>query len=187
MKNFSIIAAIFMTAGLLFAASTPYLPEVETRFVAAEAATTAVAARVLAIEPAADASNYLTNGIKQVRIARATYSCAVSSDCAIGDHSLGVTLPANSLIRQSWFYNVKKPVSSGAGTLAFKCEDAGNIFAAATVTSASSGDVTAGVSTGVASTMVKAIGASCDMTASVASADYTTGLWNVFVEYVNHD
>jgi hypothetical protein len=192
MKKLLTVFSIFLFTLLLFNVQmaqsapgitpefSPFVPKVITKVKALES-------KVASLDATASTASYIDDGILNVRVARASYSCTVSSDCAVGAHSLGVALPAKSLIRQSWVYNVVKPVSAGAGTVAFSCEDANNILTATNLTSVSSGDVTAGASTGVASTMVKAIAAPCNITATIASADYTTGQWNVFVEYVNHD
>jgi len=103
---------------------------------------------------------------------------------AIGTASLGVKLPANAIIRQNFFHSETTPVSAGAGTMAFSCEDANNLFSAAAITGWTAGTFQAGAaSDGAVGNMVDDIAAECEITATIASAVYTAGKVVGFVDY----
>lgn len=167
-----LVLGLLLSTSLSFAASTPFIPEVERRFQTLEAL------------PANQ--SYTADGISNVRIARATYGVTEHGG-SIAPHTLGVSLPAKALIRQVWFQITEQFVDAGSGTVALSCEDAGNLYVAADVTGMAIGTTTPGVATGVASTMVDGIGAACELTATVAGAAQTAGIMNIFVEYVIHD
>lgn len=126
------------------------------------------------------------DGLHLKRVARATLDCGASS-CVAGDVALGVSLPAKSLVTQVYMQTVTQFVDGGAGTVALKCEDAANLFAAADITGIAVDATTSGIPIGTAGTMVSAIAATCVITATIAVAEQTAGVWNIFVEYVLHD
>lgn len=103
---------------------------------------------------------------------------------AVGVASLGITLPAKALIRQNFFHSATTPVSAGAGTVAFSCEDANNLFSAAAITGWTAGTFQAGVaSDGAVGNMIDDIAAECEIVATIASAAYTAGKVNGFIDY----
>jgi len=126
------------------------------------------------------------DGLHLKRVARATLDCAASS-CVAGDVGMGVSLPAKAIITQAYFHTITQFVDGGAGTVALKCEDAANIFAAADITGITVGTNTSGVPTGTAATMVDSIAAACVITATIAVAEQTAGVLNLFLEYVVQD
>lgn len=136
------------------------------------------------LEDVSATSDYRTKeGQFSVRVAKAVYD--VSTDLGtIAAHGLGVSLPAHAVVKQVWFYTETQFVDAGAGTVALSCEDANNLYSAADVTGIAVGTTTAGVATGTAATMVKAIAADCEITATVAGAAQTAGKMTIFVEYV---
>lgn len=123
-----------------------------------------------------------TSGLGLKRIARATFDTAAGNG-AIGAHSLGVQLPAKAIIQRSFFFVKTQFVDAGAGTVALHCETADNIFAAADITGIAANAITTGVSDGATANM-KLMTAACNITATVAGADQTSGKLDVFVEYV---
>lgn len=123
------------------------------------------------------------DGLHAKRVARATLDCGVSS-CTVGALGLGVTLPANALLQRSFFYTVTQFVDGGAGTVALSCEDANNIFSAADITAITGGTVTDGVQDGTAATITGSIAAACEITATIAVAEQTSGKLILFVEYM---
>jgi hypothetical protein len=133
------------------------------------------------------ALNPATNGEKIQRMYRGTYDVAAQGGTSGSTYNLGITLPAKSIIRQAWFYVKTQFVSAGNGTIALSCEDANNIFSAANITGTAADAITAGVPTGVASTMAKGIAANCNVIATIASSAYTAGVLNLFLEVVQHD
>lgn len=159
----------------------PYMPELDERLDAIEDDIV-----VLEALPASAAPS--SNGIINLRIARFTVDCAVSSDCSVGAHSLDVTLPAKSLITSSYFYVHTGTTSVSGGTIAVSCEDAGNILAAKSLDGAVSGTKFMGAAIPTSgSTILSNIAAECEIVATVASADYTAGKINGWVEYSVHD
>lgn len=133
-------------------------------------------------------SSYSGDGLLSSRVARVTYD--VSADGGgIGAHALGVTLPAHSMIKQAYFYLKSQFVSASSGTLALSCEDANNIYSAssAVLTPTPGGAPLSGVSTGTAANMVVGIGSACEVTATIASASFTGGKLNLFLDYIVTD
>lgn len=131
-------------------------------------------------------TNQAADGVLVKKVVRATYDFAEHGG-ATSSIGLGVSLPAKALITQAYFYMLQQPVDAGSGTMALTCEDAGNIFNAADITGITVGTVTSGVATGAAAAMVKAIGAACEVTATIAGAALTAGKFNLYIEYVVHD
>lgn len=133
------------------------------------------------------------DGANACRTARFTYDVSGGADSgSVGVASLGVSLPANSIIRKAFFYSVTTPVSAGAGTVAFSCEDANNLFSAAAITGWTGGTLQDGAAdetdvSGAITSMTVGIAAECEIVATVASAAYTAGKVIGFVDYCAHD
>lgn len=145
-----------------------------------------VVEKIDALEAQNSTTAYTADGLLSLRVARATYD--VSADGGgIGAHGLGVYLPANALLKQAYFYVKTQFVSASNGTVALSCEDANNIYSATNITGQAGGTITAGVPLGTVATMTSAIAASCELTATVASASYTAGKLNLFLEYLVRD
>jgi hypothetical protein len=109
---------------------------------------------------------------------------SVSAHRPVGAVSLGVQLPAKAVIVKSWFQVVASLVSaSNNGTIAFHCEDAGNIFAAADIDSTLPRSLTMGVSDGAVANM-KDIEAACNITATVGTNAFTAGKIIGWAEFV---
>jgi hypothetical protein len=117
------------------------------------------------------------------RTARVTYDVSVDGG-EVGAHALGVSLPANSIITRSWFYTVTQFTDGGSGTVALSCEDAGNIYAAADITGNSAGAFVTGVQDDAIGNFTGSIAASCEVTATVATAEQTAGKLILFIRYV---
>jgi hypothetical protein len=183
MKMFLVLSLLVAQA---FAQDTaPFQPEVYQRFTTNESTASTMRTDLDAsrIGTSASAAAYAADGLGQKRVARATYNVATNLG-TIGSHLLGVSLPAKAMITQAYFYVVTQFVDAGAGTVALTCEDAGNIFAAQDVTGIAAGGKATGTPTGSAANMVAAIGAACELTATVATAAQTAGKMIIFVEYV---
>ncbi len=161
---FSLLAASLANAAYL---GTPYTPEEDARFNSIEASTST--------------SSDAQNGLKVQHYARASWDAASQGTTGTA-YSLGVTLPAKAIIQRSYWLSDLTPVSAGAGTVAFHCIAANDIFSAATITSKTTGTFTEGVSTGTAANM-KLGTTACAITATIASASYTAGKAVIFVEY----
>ncbi len=161
----------------------PFIPQQDARFDAIEQDMAAAQSDITTIQALPAAHAYTTDGISNVRIARATYDVAVNLG-TIAPHLLGVSLPAKAIIKQSWFYIDTQFVDAGSGTVAISCEDANNVLTASDITGITAGTITTGASTGSAATMVGGIAAACELTATVATAAQTSGKLTVFVEYV---
>jgi len=175
---FTVLAALTITT-TAFATTGPFHEHEEARFSAIESTdstqTTNIATNTAVHTQTAD-------GLLAKRIARATYDVAVDGGTAAA-HGLGVSLPANALVTQVYFYIVTQFTDGGSGTVALSCEDANNLFSAADITGNSAGAIVSGAPTGTAGDMVAAIAAECEITATVASAEQTAGKLILFVEY----
>ena len=123
-----------------------------------------------------------TNGEKARKVLRATYNVPINGG-ALGAHGLGVFLPAKALINKSYFYTATQFVDAGVGTVAFSCEDAGNIYPATDITSFVVGTITSGTQTGTASVMTASIAAQCEVTATVGGVVPSAGKVILFIEY----
>lgn len=156
-----IVLSLFVVSNVAFAA-TPFPLKVEQRFQTLE--------------------NIGTNGNPALRVARFTYDVAIHGG-TVGTRGLGVFLPANALIVQSFFYTTTQ-FAGATGTVALFCEDNNNIKTATDLTGITAGTITAGQSTGSAASMVAAIAARCEISATVATATQTAGKLVGFVEYM---
>ncbi len=128
------------------------------------------------------ASAHDDEGLGPKRRARVVYDTAVDGG-GIGAHLLGVSLPAKALITRSYLYVVTQFVDSGSGTVAVSCEDANNIKTATDITGTAAAGLIEGQSTGAASAFVGSIAATCEVTATVATASQTSGKALIFIEY----
>jgi len=133
-----------------------------------------------------DETSQSSDGKLLKKIVRATLDCGASS-CVAGTVSMVQTLPAKAIITQAYFFTVTQFVDGGAGTVALHCEDADNIFAAADITGIVVDTITSGVPIGTAGTMAAGLAAQCTITATIAVAEQTAGVLNLWVEYVIHD
>lgn len=151
----------------------------------AEIAANAVTASELAAGAITEADTFAqsADGLHLKRIVRVTYDVAVDLG-TIAAHTLGVSLPANALIQRSWIYVVTQFVDGGSGTVAFHCEDANNIKTATDITGTADGGIIEGAQVGTTATMTGSIAATCEITATVATAEQTAGKAILFVEYV---
>lgn len=136
--------------------------------------------------------NPVTTGVDGARRVRARYvitSTSASGKGAAGSYSLGAVLPARAVITRS-FYEVTSAITGEAGaTIAFSCEDANNIKTATDMelvapTTHAAHSFVEGASTGTAATFVRGIAAQCVVTATVASGAYSTGSFDLYIDYV---
>lgn len=196
-----LLAAILFASQLLattqaqaYKRHAPFKPEVDSRFDQIESQTgdvtysqtgTSYGVSVVGVGKITEAKQYpqTADGLHSKRIARATYDFAVHTG-AQGAYSLGVALPAKALIMRSWIYVVTQMVDAGSGTMAIHCEDANNIKTATDLTGTAAGGFIEGAQTGAVSAAVGAIGAACNITATIGGADLSAGKFIVFVEYV---
>lgn len=119
------------------------------------------------------------------QVAQASYNFSTLTG-QTGTYNLGVSLPNNAIITQSWIYSTIKPTTSAGGTLAFKCQNTSDILAATAAASfASAGASIDGVSTGAAANF-KYMTAKCNLQAVIATGALTAGNVTAYVEYVVH-
>jgi len=135
-----------------------------------------------------DVTSFAADAEHLSRQIRYTYDVAVDTG-EIGTFDLGQDLPANAVITRSW-YSIVTQFVAGAGTptLAFQCEDAGNLKAAvnwavAVDLTAISGSTTTGVSDGTPANYTSGIAANCNISAVVATNSYSSGKAVGFIEY----
>lgn len=193
MRFFSalIVVTFLSTMALATLKGTPFQPEVDARFNTIESmagdVTLSDGTSAIGAGKVTEAMQYATtaDGLHSQRVARATLNCA-SSGCSVGAHTLGVTLPAKALITRSYIYVVTQMADTGTCTVAFHCEDSGNIKTATDLTGSAAGAFIEGASTGAVSTAVSGIASACVITATVAdggSCVPTAGKIIAFVEY----
>lgn len=125
------------------------------------------------------------------RMVRFTYDVA-SDGGGVGTVDTGQDLPANALVTKTSLYIDTEFTKSGSPTFALHCEDAGNLKSATDISVAAAVDLTAGsstsgVQTGDASTWSGGIASACNITVTIATATFTAGKLNGFVEYYLHD
>lgn len=128
-----------------------------------------------------------TSGLHVPRVARIIWDpTGVAGDRTVASHASGVTIPANAIIRQVWFYTKTSLVSTGNnGTIAVQCNNANDIFSAADIdaTTGVAGSIGTGVPIGTAATMLK-VTTACDITFVVGTNAFTGGKMDWFIEYV---
>lgn len=176
MKQFILVLLLAVGSINAFAdiENAPFIPEVDRRFNAIEQG---------------NHYNYSTfpmgskDGHWAQQEVQATYDFATYTG-ASSSYDLKVALPKNAVIQNTGIYSITQP--TGAGTLAFQCQNAGNLLAATAPGSfATAGSAISGVETGPGSTW-KTVTAACDITAVIASSTLTAGKVTVFVDYVIH-
>lgn len=122
----------------------------------------------------------------KVQVMRATYSFATQGGSSAADIALldsdgkAAILPSGAIIKQVLISTVTAPTSTGSATIALKAQSAGDLKAATAI--ASYTGLIAGVPVGTAATMFK-LTAARTIYATVAVADLTAGVINVFIEY----
>lgn len=126
-------------------------------------------------------------GIDAARRAKVIYNVAASSV------NTGVYLPKNAVIVRSWYY-VRTATTGGTGpgaaltsNVSFDCEDVGNIKVATDMSAYSADTIVEGASTGAASVFKSAIAAQCQVVATVTNAPMSTGVIELYIDYVVHD
>lgn len=128
-----------------------------------------------------------TSGLNIPRVAKVIWDpSGVAGDRTVASHASGVTIPANAVIRQVWFYTKTSLVSaSNNGTIAVQCNNANDIFSAADIdaTTGVAGQIGTGVPIGTAATMLKVV-AACDITFVVGTNAFSAGKMDWFIEYV---
>ena len=180
------LIALFLLASTAFAVDF-VAAEVDTKFAELDASiatnVTNVSTNVTNIATnTTDLAGASADGNHVKRVARATWDFAADGGAtsAIG---LGVTIPAKALVNFAYWYTVTQVVDGGSGTGALSCEDANNLFTAADVTGNAAKVVVLGIPQNSAATMVKDIGAACELTWTIAGAAATAGKLIFFVEY----
>jgi hypothetical protein len=187
-RRLIVTIGLILTSIAAFAAlrGSPYFPELDQRFVDAETSITTNAANITALQALPANVGPTTEGISNLRIARVTYDVATDLG-TVGAHGLGVSLPAKAVIIRSWFMINTQFVDAGSGTVALSCEDANNIKTATDITGEAVGAFVEGASTGAASAFISSIAATCEITATVATAAQTAGKLTLWVMYVVAD
>lgn len=116
------------------------------------------------------------------RKAIAIYDVAVHGGSSTA-HGLGVYLPTSSVITRSYF-QILTPFTAPAGALlALSCEDAGNLKAAAVVSSQSANTYVDGESTGAIAGFKQDIAAPCQISALPSVQAYSSGKLKLWLDY----
>lgn len=157
---------MFLAIGMLAQAESPFPPWLS---------------RVTAdkVAPAA-----LGNGHYFEKVAVVNFDATADSSLRTAEaHGMGVYLPANAMVTQTWFSVQTQFTDSGSGTLAWSCEDANNLYTATDVTGITTATTT-GAATGSAATMVKGISSRCQITATVGGVPLDGGKMRFYVRYL---
>lgn len=181
-----ILLLVMAMAATVYAETIPYNNETNTRFKAIETTNTTQTSDITTLQGIAGTTAYAADGILAKRVARATFDFA-DGDLAVGAHSLGVALPAKTLITRSYIRIETQLVDTGTCTVAIHCEDANNIKTATDITGTAANGFIEGQSTGAASAFVASIAAACNITLTVANGGScvpSAGKGEVYVEYV---
>jgi hypothetical protein len=117
------------------------------------------------------------------RLVRSEFDFSVDGAVS-GAYDLGEDLPAYAIVTQNYFQIITQFADDGAGTVAISCASANDLFSAADITGSAGGTITAGVATGVASTMFDVGDAACDLTVTLNDVTYSAGKLVHWVEYV---
>lgn len=196
MKPVLLILALLLSVPS-FASQAPYSTEVENRFNTIEADSWVTSARInaLAVTTAKIAAGNVTEakleaptgaGLYVERVARIVWDpSGVAGDRTVASHASGVTIPANAVIRQVWFFTKTSLVSTGNnGTIAVQCNAANDVFSAADIDASTgvAGSIGAGVEIGTAATMLK-VTTACDITFVVGTNAFTAGKMDWFIAY----
>lgn len=127
--------------------------------------------------------NYLDDSdYNPKRIQRGVYDFTKSGG-AVGSYSLGVKLPANSIVTHAYFQNTVSFVDGGSGTASIGCESTGDIYASADITGNSTGDITEGIQDDTIANYTT-IESGCTPRLHIDGAAATEGKLNVFFEYI---
>lgn len=102
---------------------------------------------------------------------------------AQGSYSLGVKIPANSIITHTYFHNTVAFVDGGSGTVSLGCESTGDLYASTDITGNSTGDITEGIQDDTIANYAT-IESGCVPRVHIDGADITEGKLNVFFEYI---
>lgn len=161
------IAILTMLFTFATFAATPYPPEINKRFKALEAVT--------------DLATPTTNGLQKMKVARVAFDSTTQGTSSATAYSLGVTLPANSLIWDGVIYTTSG--FSGTGSVALECEDSKNIKGDTQVsTLGTTGTKTALLATGTAASAISSIASACAISARISNAN-VVGKFDAWILY----
>lgn len=124
-------------------------------------------------------------GHDAARRLKAIYDVSIHN-AANSTNGLGVYLPKNAVVTRSWYYVRTATTGHPDARVAFTCEDAGNLKAATDMTAYSANSLVEGAATGATSAMVTSIGAQCEVQAVLTGNVMSTGLIELYVDYVVH-
>lgn len=151
---------------------TPYIPEIDNRFDK--------------IEEGYFTAPATLDGHHRQQVVQATYDFSKQTGAVKTYQYPNATLPKGAIITRSYAYSITQPTTSASGTLAWSCQNQGNIFAATAAASYGAAASTVdGVESGAASAF-RNITVPCILSATIGTGALTAGKVTVFVEYVTH-
>jgi hypothetical protein len=175
---FGILALLLSLSS--FATPAPFHKEVHERFNTLEGA-------VGVDYPTTDPE--VLAGYSFMATAKATYTPATLGGTGTTDYALGVSIPPNSAIVNS-FYRVvgHKIVSANDNTIAVKCEAANDIITAVDMTDIATGAIRQG-SVVMGSTAANVVTDGCELTVTIGAgaSGVTAGELDIFVQYVSSE
>ena len=117
-----------------------------------------------------------------------TAAGSLSTSATGYSHAMGVHLPANSIITDSWFHVVTPLVDSGAGRLEVYCGERNNIVASTKdLAGLTINTISAGESDTATIASRRRLATACEVQAVVHVTDITSGKAVIFVEHTVSD
>ncbi len=173
---FGLLSPLAAHAAILGA---PYIPEIDARFDSLEQGQTFKQG----IYPQGSA-----DGPWVKHLVKATYDFTKQGG-AVGNHSLGVSIPAKSIETRTLIYSVTQPTTSASGTLAFYCvaptipELKASLLGSSYP--AANASVIDGLQDGTAAKM-SVVTTACTVGASIGTGALTAGKVVIWVEFLTH-
>ena len=143
--------------------------------------------------PFRDKTMARVEALENSKTQRVIYNVATTGGNSGVTYSLGKTLPAKSVIMKAFYRIDTMFAQSGTvqntGTIAFACEDSGNILSAtSTLSGMTAGNMRMGnVSGATPEVWVSGIAAQCNLAVTVARANYTAGKLTMWIEYITQE
>lgn len=117
----------------------------------------------------------------QIHSLKFVYDVALHSG-SVGSHDTSGSLPSGAVITNSFGY-INTVFSSSGSTISIGCQNAGNIFVAATLSGSAVGVLLSGATINGHGDNFKVITAPCTIAAVSTAATHTAGKLTMFLEY----
>lgn len=121
---------------------------------------------------------------------QATQRLSTITNSIVGNHLMGVKLPANAVVTDAYMQVLTQFADDGfggAGTIGVTCATAEDLITAADQTGVAAGAFIAGVPVGTAATLLDVGTAECEISVDIATDGPASGKGIIFVEYLTTD